>query len=58
MNKQCYLDFLALIHSHSLDYAVHNNGVYFYLAVIPDTAIQIITDIVDHSENRKRHRGN
>ena len=53
-NKQCYLDILGLIHSHGLDYTVNNNGVFFNLAVIPDATIQIIIDIVEHFESRKR----
>ena len=55
-NKQCYLDILELIHSHGLDYTVNSNGVYFNLAVIPDTTIQIIIDIVQTYESRKRYR--
>ena len=54
-NKQCYLDILELIHSHGLDYTVNSNGVYFNLAVIPDTTIQIIIDIVQTYESRKRY---
>ncbi len=55
-NKQCYLDILELIHSHGLDYTVNSNGIYFNLAIVPDDTINIITDIVGHCENRKRHR--
>ena len=55
-NKQCYLDILELINSHGLDYTVNTNGVYFNLALIPDELLQIISDIVDACESRKRHR--
>ena len=53
-NKQCYLDILELIHSHGLNYTVNSNGIYFDLALVPDSTVQIITDIVGHCENKKR----
>ena len=53
-NKQCYLDILELIHSHNLAYTVNSNGIYFNLALVPDSTIQVIIDIVGHCENKKR----
>ena len=53
-NTQCYIDILELIHSHNLDYTVNSNGIYFNLALVPDSTIQVIIDIVGHCENKKR----
>ena len=55
-NKQCYLDILELIQSHGVGYSVNSNGIYFNLAFIADDTIQIIIEIVQTYEGRKRYR--